>query len=908
MFAADLGERGAAVGSVSWDFELSPVEARLREAFERCEPLELGGETVRAEVLAHLVTAPREEGQRRSLELSGALITGDLGLSDCTAPVPVVLRDCRFDGEILLNDTRAARIHLEDCEVGAIHAARLRCEGPLWLCGLREVVFVDLEDARIAGDLVMVESRIHNGNNAVDLMGAKIDGDFNATGIDLAGTLFMAGAVVTGFFVLSEAKLSNPDGMTVFAKAASIGLDVVAESMHSDGELHFSGARVGGDFQLMKAEIKKPGDCALSLLSAEVRGSVYAWKGFCCDGSLDIRHATISGQLRFDEANISQPSEIAIFLDWSEVAGGVEALERVEVMGAVNLVGTRIGGAFRFCNAELHGRRDFAINAFGASFGTGFRLESGTRVTEKVSLGNCTISGDVILDKIDAVAVNLANCTVSGDVMLDKIDAVAVNLANCTVSGHVSFTAGKLTNSGAKALGIGNCDISGDVFLGEMHVVGGLRMTGNKVGGDLALRGSSLTGPGRGEYVGYFADTTVGGTLWAHEGFKCSGALRMVNLVAPFVTFHGAELTAPGDVALNCSNLKLDDLALTDVTVDGGVAVVSSAIGHVLRFMSASVTGGARKTDPEEVGSFALDLVGTTVGRRLNLTGSRFDHKVILTDASVGQDIRLDDAVLGGTGGCALDGARLTAAVLRLLPAAVPNGSVHLANAKVELLLDRADAWPRGPKIDLAGFSYARLGSGMTLHERLAWLEAATPQLEPGPYEQLATCLTAAGNDDDARMVRLAAIRRSYKERGARKPAERLLPRLLDWLGYLFRRLWGALQDSVLGYGYRPMRAVMLFVVMWLAGGAAFALGSGPCLRSGIPEPGPCPVKLDEHPTWDAFLYALDLLIPLIDLGHEKAWDVVGPSKAVMWLLTVSGWVLATAIISAASRTLRRNW
>lgn len=83
--------------------------------------------------------------------------------------------------------------------------------------------------------------------------------------------------------------------------------------------------------------------------------------------------------------------------------------------------------------------------------------------------------------------------------------------------------------------------------------------------------------------------------------------------------------------------------------------------------------------------------------------------------------------------------------------------------------------------------------------------------------------------------------------------------------------------------------------------------GAGPASAGGAAEPGPCPVKADEHPTWDPFLYALDLLIPLLDLGHEKAWDVVGPSKAVMWVLMVSGWVLATAIIAAASRTLRRG-
>jgi hypothetical protein len=861
---------------------LSPAEMRLQDAFERREPLVLfDEETIRADVIAQLVTIPFEGGLRRSLELTGAWITGDLDLSDCTVHVPLVLKDCRFDGEVLLNDARAVRIHLEDSEVRAFRAARLRCDGPLWLRDLREVTFVDLEDARIAGDLDLEGSRIHNDDNAVDLMGAQIDGDLFASRIDVAGKLFMAGAAVTGFFALDDAKLSNPGGMTVFAPGASIGLDVFAPSLHSDGQLHFSGARVGGDVQLSNATIKHPGKRALCLLHAEVRGTVYSCDGFSCDGTLDIRHSTISGQLRLARAKISHPeSDVAIDLQWSEIAGGVEALESVEVTGFVNLVGTRIGGAFRFRGAELHGRGDCAINAFAATFGAGFRLERETSITKDISLAYCTISGDVMLDEIDGVAVDLVGCTISGD---------------------VSLTGAKLTNSGAKALGIANSDISGDVLLNSMRLVGGLRMTGNRVGGDLDLRSSSLAGPGRADHVGYLSNTTVEGGIWADKCFSCIGALRLVNVVVPYITFEGAELAAPGDIALDSSNLTVDNLVLADVKVEGGIAVKSSEIGHVLRLTSATVTGGARKKDLEETGMFSLDLVGTRLGRRLDLSGSEFKHKIILTDATVG-DVRFDDAVLGGE--YALDAARLKAGVFRLRPAETPRGSVHLANAHIDLLLDRPGGWPTNSEIDLAGFTYSRIGNEMTLEQRLDWLATATPQFMPGPYEQLATCLTTAGNDDDARTVRLAAVRRSYKQLGTQHPGT---PSLRDRIGYVPRRVWGWLQDFFLGYGYRSTRAVGLFVLIWLAGAVAFKLGSGPCVRAGLAEPGPCPVKGDEHPMWDPFLYALDLLIPLIDLGHEKAWDVVGPSKLVMWVLMMSGWVLATAIIAAASRTLRRN-
>ncbi|MET0494660.1 MAG: hypothetical protein ABW000_16180 [Actinoplanes sp.] len=70
---------------------------------------------------------------------------------------------------------------------------------------------------------------------------------------------------------------------------------------------------------------------------------------------------------------------------------------------------------------------------------------------------------------------------------------------------------------------------------------------------------------------------------------------------------------------------------------------------------------------------------------------------------------------------------------------------------------------------------------------------------------------------------------------------------------------------------------------------------------------GGCAVKDIAHPPWDPFLYVLDARLPVIDIGHDKAWDPTGADEAVMIGLMVCGWALATTIIGAAGRALHRS-
>jgi hypothetical protein len=169
------------------------------------------------------------------------------------------------------------------------------------------------------------------------------------------------------------------------------------------------------------------------------------------------------------------------------------------------------------------------------------------------------------------------------------------------------------------------------------------------------------------------------------------------------------------------------------------------------------------------------------------------------------------------------------------------------------------------------------------VRDRLTLLERATPSAEPQPYEQLAAAYRAAGRERDAQLVLREKLRRGSRSGG--------------WP----RRVWGHAQDLTIGYGYLPARAVAIFLALLAAGTVYFAAVSGCAGRDGL-----CAIQPDQHPHWDPLLYTLDLLVPLADLGHERAWDPTGTDKAVMLMLLLSGWVFATTIIAAAGRAISR--
>ncbi|MFJ6213996.1 oxidoreductase [Streptomyces sp. NPDC092296] len=392
----------------------------------------------------------------------------------------------------------------------------------------------------------------------------------------------------------------------------------------------------------------------------------------------------------------------------------------------------------------------------------------------------------------------------------------------------------------------------GDLHLPRCVLTSGLRLTDARIGTDLLLN-QAIIGGDRHDRAIAADGLTVSQDMEA-ELIRCTGEISLRSArIGGRLSLRGSSLRArPGRLCLNAARISVE---------------------HTL-YLSRAWLGGWRSS---------LSDYGTGYGERAGA-----DSRTVPFRARGG--VRLDDGRFGNA--CLIDRAefrlgadqelslrRIQTPELRLCLSQTPTGRVSLSRARVGNLIDTPESWPGGGKVGLTGFTYESLrpAADFPLRRRIAWLDDALGDFRPEPYEQLAAVLRRDGLDEDAREVQLAKQRR----RRAGLP--------------LLGRLWGRLQDVTVGYGYRPARAALWMALLWALGAAYFA---------GHP---PQPLKADEAPHWNAALYAMDLLLPLIDLGQDGAWKPAGADQWAAGALVLLGWVLATTVAAGATRLLRRG-
>ncbi|MET7638902.1 oxidoreductase [Streptomyces sp. NPDC005438] len=416
--------------------------------------------------------------------------------------------------------------------------------------------------------------------------------------------------------------------------------------------------------------------------------------------------------------------------------------------------------------------------------------------------------------------------------------------------------------------------------------------------------------------------------------------MRLINCHVPRV--EASRLTTEGDLHLpRCTvpeGIKLTDanigtdLLLNELTVGSGrrPRAVSADGVNVSQDLQASLVlaDGEVSLRGAQIGG-SMFLYGTVIRNRRGryslhapqLTVERFAH---LADAGPGSahmaqgytpptGVPLPFTTQGGTrrrvkhfevtGGVKLDDGRfgdslvldncrfqlerdqelslrrVTTPELCFTSPAPERGVVVLSGATVENLVDKVSSWPTDERLWMAGFSYQHLINRgyFPLQQRLSWLAAATPEYSPEPYEQLATVKRNSGEDAEARAVLLEKQRRRRET----------LP--------LAAKLWGYLQDWTVAYGYRPGQAALWMAVLWATGFVFFN------------QHPPGALKSDEMPHWNAALYSLDLLLPVISFGQDTAWNPGGAAQWVAAVMILLGWVLATTVATGATRLLRRQ-
>ncbi|WUL62624.1 oxidoreductase [Streptomyces sp. NBC_00344] len=393
----------------------------------------------------------------------------------------------------------------------------------------------------------------------------------------------------------------------------------------------------------------------------------------------------------------------------------------------------------------------------------------------------------------------------------------------------------------------------GDLHLPRCHVARGIRLTDAQIGTDLLLNMLVVHPDRMGRSIA--ADgLTVGQDLQA-EMIESHGEVSLrAARIGVSLSLNGSRLLNPGGRrALNAPQLTVE---------------------RTLYLTAAGVA-------PDGAGTGATPPYGTGTTPRFGTRLQPFECNggVRLDDGRFGDAVDLRSAKFRMQGEQELSLRRIQTPELRFLGERPDQGRVVLSGAKVVNLVDMSTSWPGPGGLAMGGFSYENLVpvGHFPLDRRLEWVTAATPEYAPEPYERLASVLRNSGEDADAREVLLAKQRRRRET----------LP--------LAAKLWGYLQDWTVAYGYRPGRAALWMAVLWAAGTVAFSRYD------------PAAMNADEHPQWNAALYALDLLIPVINLGQDGYWKLSGGWQWVAASLVLLGWILATTIAAGASRLLRRG-
>src|SRR5580693_6111976 len=349
------------------------------------------------------------------------------------------------------------------------------------------------------------------------------------------------------------------------------------------------------------------------------------------------------------------------------------------------------------------------------------------------------------------------------------------------------------------------------------------------------------------------------------------------------IRLRGARIS--GRLDLNYLTATIP-LSLTDCLLPDGIVASSATLpalilrGSLLAHRDLPPLGAEGLVVGQDVfldGGFTATASGSLGA--VQLAGARIGGQLVCADAAItgtnGSALTTDGLVVGQD----LYLARLTAsgggpAAVLELPNTTVGRMFHYGPATV------ANNASRGSRINVDGLTYRALPAGLTPTEWLQVIRHDTPAYAAQPYRHLAAALSAAGDERQARDV-LMAQRQDQLDRGALTGAS--------------QRAWARFTGVVLGYGYRPSRALLFLlgvlavsVILATVLGAHGALAQ-PRLSGSARLAAPCtPLQ--------RVAVGLDVGEPLGVPSAQCGTTLLGAGSAftvLHWLLEVAAWALA---------------
>ncbi|MDC2957844.1 membrane-associated oxidoreductase [Streptomyces gilvifuscus] len=328
-----------------------------------------------------------------------------------------------------------------------------------------------------------------------------------------------------------------------------------------------------------------------------------------------------------------------------------------------------------------------------------------------------------------------------------------------------------------------------------------------------------------------------------------------------------ARLSAPDDPepVLRLHHAEIgDDLWAPGMRADGQVQLDGAAVAGTVNLE------GAHFHNP---GATAISALRLETGSDLRMRFLRTQGRVDLRGSRIPARFDLTRAQLSNPDGTALRLSSCTVGELWLLKGVI-SGILNLRRAHLDVLYLDPEMLPA--KVFLSDLTYTTLTPHEPAERRLPMLER-DPRYEPHAYEQLTAAYRRIGDDYAARLVQLAKQRRLRTTRA--------------WYG----RVWGYVQDATVGYGFRPLRAAVWLLSLLAIGSIAYAVHH------------PRPLKASEAPHFNPVFYTLDLLLPVISFGQEDAFAPAGWYQYLAYGLIITGWILATTVVTGVTRNVSRQ-
>jgi len=384
----------------------------------------------------------------------------------------------------------------------------------------------------------------------------------------------------------------------------------------------------------------------------------------------------------------------------------------------------------------------------------------------------------------------------------------------------------------------------------------------------------------------------------------------------------------PDGIDLRYANYQSLDLRLSRVgSINGDQSIATGDVllryGHYgdVSFYRAEIGGNLELNGGQFVGEEPLSAVDATI------RGDALFHEDFTTSgivdfrlARIGRSLSFNQAHFIGKGDNGLDAGRVTISgtLYWVDVTTTPRTELLLSDAHASAVWDNEKSWPAVGNLALDGFVYNGFDGGpQDAEARLRWLALQPPALlsQPQPYRQLAEVLRASGRPEGATQVEIA--RENMITNSGR-------------IGF-GERLWRCALDAVIGYGYRPLRAIW-----WILGFVAFGAA---LFRWGYEQRLITPTEADAYeaflqrgepppyyPPFSSIVYSLENFLPVVELHQGQYWrpnprhrprrsrritrfgdGTLAPRllRVYLWIHILAGWTITPLLFAGLAGLLR---